>query len=54
MKSLIRPNKNAVDDEEWADVYDGEDLKKQVGGSSKEQKAATSQEQKGSGHRKRK
>lgn len=54
MKSLIRPNKALVEDEEWADVYDGEELKKIVGGSSKEPKAATIQEQKGSGHRKRK
>lgn len=54
MKSLTRPHKPLVEEEEWADVYDGEELKKIAEGSSKEPKAATVHEQKGSGNRKRK
>lgn len=54
MKSLIKPNKALIEDEEWADIYDGEEVRKIAEGSSKEPKAATIQEPKGSGHRKRK
>lgn len=55
MKRLIRPNKSLVEDEDWADVYDGEEVKKVVAeGSSKEPQAANIQEQRGSGNRKRK
>lgn len=54
MKRLIRPNKDLVEDEDWADVYDGEDPKKVAEGPSKEPKAVNIQEQRGSGQRKRK
>lgn len=54
MKRLIRPNKALDEDEEWADVYDGEEPKRAAEGFSKEQKAAKIQEQTGAGHRKRK
>lgn len=54
MKRLIRPNKVLVEDEDWADVYDGEELKKVAEGPSKEPQVANIQEQRGSGNRKRK
>lgn len=54
MKRLIRPNESLVEDEDWADVYDGEELKKVAEGFSKELQAANIQEQRGSGNRKRK
>jgi len=54
MKRLIRPNKVLVEDEDWADVYDGEELKKVAEGPSKEPQVANTQEQRGSGNRKRK
>lgn len=54
MKRLIRPNKVLVENEDWADVYDGEGPKKVAEGPSKEPKAANIQEQRGPGNRKRK
>lgn len=54
MKSLIRPNKALDDDEEWADIYDGEEVKKAAEVSNKEPKAITIQEPRGPGYRKRK
>lgn len=54
MKRLIRPNKSLVEDEDWADVYDGEELRKVAEGSSKEPQTVNIQEQRGSGNRKRK
>lgn len=50
MKRLIRPNKALVEDEDWADVYDGEEPRKVAEGLSKEPKAANIQD----GNRKRK
>lgn len=54
MKSLIRPNRALVEDEDWADIYDGEEPKKVPEGSNKEPKAATIKEHRGSWNRKRK
>lgn len=54
MKSLIRPKKAKAEDEDWADVYDGEEPRKVEEASSIERRAALYKQMKESLSRKRK
>lgn len=54
MKRLIRPNIGPVEDEDWADVYDGEEPRKVEEASSIERRAVLYKQMKESLSRKRK